>query len=102
MSGPATPKEKTPQPLSSRAALPLGGVAIPNCDREDRFTGIRCDRTGVISRPRPTLARSNLSLARGAILTSANDTRPRPLAAPGLSSPILRLPAASYQQKSPS
>jgi hypothetical protein len=31
--------------LSSRAALPLGGVAIPNYDRGDRFAGARGDKT---------------------------------------------------------
>ena len=43
MAGPATPNEMTLQPLSSRAALPLGGVAIPNYDRGDRFAEARND-----------------------------------------------------------
>ena len=34
MAGPATPEEKTLHSLSSRAALPLGGVAIPTRSEE--------------------------------------------------------------------
>ena len=37
MAGTATQRGMTQEPLSSRAALPLGGVAIPNYGQGDRF-----------------------------------------------------------------